>query len=123
MKTEYETIVKTGLTLQVDCPDPAMGRQSTPPPPMARVEGDRYPRGQHPRSGVIDTTTNYEEHPELFAERIPRFADIVGRERVVAGTDCGFGTFAGSGVVQPTICQAKLTSPAKGATIALGRLW
>jgi len=73
--------------------------------------------------GVIDTTTNYEEHPELFAERIPRFAGIVGRERVVAGTDCGFGTFAGFGAVQPTICQAKLTSSARGATIALGRLW
>ena len=49
--------------------------------------------------GVIDTTTNFVEHPELVAERIERYANLVGRERVIAGTDCGFATFAGFGAV------------------------
>ena len=68
--------------------------------------------------GVIDTTTNFVEHPELVAERIERFADIVGVERVVAGTDCGFGTFAGFGAVDPEIAYAKLAALAEGARIA-----
>ena len=62
------------------------------------------------------------EHPELVAERICRFADIVGRERVIAGTDCGFGTFAGFGAVHPPIAYAKLRSLAEGAAIATKRL-
>jgi 5-methyltetrahydropteroyltriglutamate--homocysteine methyltransferase len=73
--------------------------------------------------GVLDSTTNFVEHPELVAERICRFADIVGRERVIAGTDCGFSTFAGFGAVDPDIVYAKLTSMAEGARIASGRLW
>jgi 5-methyltetrahydropteroyltriglutamate--homocysteine methyltransferase len=73
--------------------------------------------------GVLDSTTNFVEHPELVAERICRFADIVGRERVIAGTDCGFSTFAGFGAVDPDIVYAKLAAMAAGARIASGRLW
>lgn len=73
--------------------------------------------------GVLDSTTNFIEHPELVAERICRFADIVGRERVMAGTDCGFSTFAGFGAVDPDIVYAKLMAMAEGAQIASERLW
>jgi len=73
--------------------------------------------------GVIDSTTNFVEHPELVAERICRFADIVGRERVIAGSDCGFATFAGFGAVDGEIAYAKLATMAEGATIASDRLW
>ena len=72
--------------------------------------------------GVVDTTTNFVEHPELVAERIARFVSIVGAERVIAGSDCGFGTFAGFGAVDPEIAYAKLTSLAEGAALASSRL-
>jgi len=72
--------------------------------------------------GVVDTTTNFVEHPELVAQRIERFTDIVGSERVVAGSDCGFGTFAGFGAVDPEIAYAKLASLAEGARLASSRL-
>ncbi len=71
--------------------------------------------------GVIDTTTNFVEHPELVAERISRFVDIVGPERVIAGTDCGFATFAGFGVVDAEIAWAKLASLVEGAAISTRR--
>ena len=73
--------------------------------------------------GVLATTTNYVEHPQLVAERLERFAHIVGRERVMAGTDCGFGTFAGFGPVEPDIAYLKLLSLVEGAQIASRRLW
>ena len=73
--------------------------------------------------GVLATTTNYIEHPHLVAERLERFAQIVGRERVMAGTDCGFGTFAGFGPVEPEIAYLKLRSLVEGAEIASRRLW
>jgi 5-methyltetrahydropteroyltriglutamate--homocysteine methyltransferase len=73
--------------------------------------------------GVIDSVSNFIEHPELVAERICRYAGIVGRERVIAGTDCGFGTFAGAGAVHPPIAYAKLAALAEGAAIATRRLW
>jgi len=73
--------------------------------------------------GVLDTSTNYVEHPDLVAERICRFADIVGRERVIAGSDCGFGTFAGYGKLDPDISFKKLQAMAEGAAIASKRLW
>jgi 5-methyltetrahydropteroyltriglutamate--homocysteine methyltransferase len=65
--------------------------------------------------GVVDTTTNFVEHPELVAQRITRFTDIVGAERVIAGSDCGFGTFAGFGAVDPDVAYAKLGALAEGA--------
>jgi len=73
--------------------------------------------------GVLTTTTNYVEHPLLVAERIEKYAGIVGRERVIAGTDCGFGTFAGFGPVEPDIVYMKLGSLVEGARIASQRLW
>ena len=73
--------------------------------------------------GVIDSTTNFVEHPRLVAQRILRFTDIVGRERVIAGTDCGFATFAGFGAVDEDIVYAKLTAMAEGSAIASSTLW
>jgi 5-methyltetrahydropteroyltriglutamate--homocysteine methyltransferase len=73
--------------------------------------------------GVIDSTTNFVEHPELVAERICRFAEIVGRERVMAGSDCGFSTFAGFGAVDEDIVYAKMGAMSDGARIASERLW
>lgn len=68
--------------------------------------------------GVVDTTTNFVEHPEAVAQRLDRFVDIVGSDRVIAGSDCGFGTFAGFGAVDPEIAYAKLGALAEGAAIA-----
>lgn len=73
--------------------------------------------------GVLDSTSNFIEHPELVAQRIETFADIVGRERVIAGSDCGFGTFAGYGKMDPDIVFEKLRVQAEGAAIASSRLW
>jgi 5-methyltetrahydropteroyltriglutamate--homocysteine methyltransferase len=73
--------------------------------------------------GVLDSSSNYVEHPELVAQRIERFADAVGRERVIAGTDCGFGTFAAYSKVDPAIAFKKLRALAQGAAIASKRLW
>ena len=193
MKTEYETIVASGLDLQLDCPDLALSRHmlfqdlsddeflkianmhvealnhalSNVPKEKFRVhicwgnyEGPhccdigmdkvfstlmstdaRYllfetsnPRHAHEWAvfrdrkaeipedkvlvpGVVDTTTNFVEHPQLVAQRIERFVDIVGADRVIAGSDCGFGTFAGYGAVDPTIAYAKLEALAEGANL------
>lgn len=197
MRVEYEEIVRAGFTLQIDCPDLAMGRHSrfkhlddaqflecaaihvdalneavkdipadrmrlhvcwgnyegphTHDIPLQKIlpllfrvkpaalliEGAN-PRHEHewevwtrhhlPEDkvlvpGVIDTSTNYVEHPELVAQRILRFASAVGRERIVAGTDCGMGTFAGFGPVHPQIAWAKLRSLTAGAALASARLW
>lgn len=73
--------------------------------------------------GVIDTTTNYIEHPEAIAQRICQLAKLVGREQVIAGTDCGFGSVAGFSSVDPDIAYAKLGALAQGAAIASTRLW
>jgi len=192
MKAEYETIVASGLDLQLDCPDLALSRHmlfndlsdeefikvaashvealnhalSDIPAEKVRVhicwgnyEGphvcdipmskmfdtlmstkSRYvlfetsnPRHGHEWSvfadrkadipddkvlvpGVVDTTTNFVEHPELVSQRIQRFTDIVGHERVIAGSDCGFGTFAGFGTVDPDIAYAKLSALSEGAS-------
>jgi 5-methyltetrahydropteroyltriglutamate--homocysteine methyltransferase len=73
--------------------------------------------------GLLTSTSNYVEHPDLIAQRICQFADMVGRERVLAGTDCGFGTFAGIGKMDADISYAKLASLAEGARRASARLW
>ncbi len=197
MRPEYEAIVKSGLILQVDCPDLGMGRHirfrdaddneflrnaalqvealnhalanvpadrvrlhicwgnyegpHTRDIPLAKVlptllkvkpmglliEGAN-PRHEHEYElfrdtklpddkvlvpGVLDTTTNFVEHPELVSQRIRRYADLVGRERVMAGTDCGFGHFAGFGAVLPVICWAKMQSLTEGARLASKKLW
>ena len=99
------------------------GRQSAP---RARVEG--VARCRHPQDkvlvpGVLNSTSNYIEHPELVADRICRYADIVGRERVIAGTDCGMSTSAGFPKVDPDIGWAKYGAMAEGARLASERLW
>jgi 5-methyltetrahydropteroyltriglutamate--homocysteine methyltransferase len=73
--------------------------------------------------GVLDSSTNYIEHPELVAERIGRYARLVGRENVIAGTDCGFGTWVGQAAVDPRVAWAKLASMAEGARLASREFW
>ena len=73
--------------------------------------------------GVLDSVNNFIEHPRLVAQRLLTYANIVGRDRVMAATDCGFGTFAGFGAIHPPICYAKLASMAEGAKIASETLW
>ena len=194
MREEYETIVASGLDLQLDCPDLALSRHmlfsdlsdsefikiaeshmealnhalKNVPSEKVRIhicwgnyEGPHVcdidmnkvfgtlmkanaqytlfetsnPRHAHEWTvfrdrkneipddkilvpGVVDTTTNFIEHPELVAERINKFVNIVGKERVIAGSDCGFGTFAGFGAVDPDIAFAKLESLSEGAKLA-----
>lgn len=197
MRAEYEEIVKSGLLLQLDCPDLAMGRHSRfkhldeaaflknveiqvealnhalanipadrvrmhvcwgnyegphthdiPLPkilplvlkakPMAFLLEGANPRHNHEWEvwkthklpddkilipGVVETTCNFVEHPEVVAQRILRYAEVVGRDRILAGSDCGFGTFAGFGPVHPSIGWMKLKSLAEGARIASKKLW
>lgn len=83
-----------------------------------RDRAREIPEGKVLVPGVVDTTTNFVEHPALVAERLGRFAAIVGPDRVIAGSDCGFGTFAGFGAVDPEIAWAKLATLAEGARLA-----
>jgi 5-methyltetrahydropteroyltriglutamate--homocysteine methyltransferase len=73
--------------------------------------------------GVLDSTTHVSEHPQLVAPRIARDTDLVGYEKVVAGVDCGFATFAGAPTVVPTIAWAKLGALGEGARLASQKLW
>jgi 5-methyltetrahydropteroyltriglutamate--homocysteine methyltransferase len=196
MREEYETIVREGFFLQLDCPDLAMSRHTgyqdmaeadflkiaaanvealnaatanIPPEKMrmhicwGNYEGPHdhdialekvidivlgarpatilfeaaNPRHQHEwkvwddakipdhkilAPGMIDTCSNYVEHPELIVQRIERFAGIVGADRVIASTDCGFGTFAGYGKIDPDVTWKKLRALREGADIAGARL-
>jgi 5-methyltetrahydropteroyltriglutamate--homocysteine methyltransferase len=83
----------------------------------------RLPDGKVIIPGVLDSVSNAVEHPRVVADRIVRFANVVGRERVIAGTDCGFATFAASAIVHPTIAWAKLRSLTEGARLASEELW
>jgi 5-methyltetrahydropteroyltriglutamate--homocysteine methyltransferase len=83
----------------------------------------KLPPGKLIIPGVLDSTTNFIEHPELVAERIGRYARLVGRENVIAGTDCGFGTWVGQAAVDPDIVWAKLASLAEGARLVSKELW
>jgi 5-methyltetrahydropteroyltriglutamate--homocysteine methyltransferase len=197
MREEYEMIANSGLLLQLDCPDLAMGRHTrfknladdqflrnaelqieALNHALARIPADRVrlhvcwgnyegshvhdmdcmkifpialkakskallieaanPRHEHeweawtrinlPEDkvlipGVIGSNTNYVEHPEVVAQRLLRYANILGRERVIAGTDCGFGTFAGFGAVYPAFCWMKMRSLTEGARLASKKLW
>ena len=88
------------------------------------LERHPLPDGMLFLPGVIDTTTNVVEHPEVVAERIARAVEAVGdRTRVIASTDCGFGTFAGSENVAESVVWAKLAALVEGAALATGRLW
>jgi 5-methyltetrahydropteroyltriglutamate--homocysteine methyltransferase len=86
-------------------------------------EDVKLPEGKVIVPGVLDSTTNYIEHPELVAQRIMRYADVVGRSNVIAGSDCGFATFAAFVPVDPQITWAKLGAMAEGARLASQRLW
>jgi 5-methyltetrahydropteroyltriglutamate--homocysteine methyltransferase len=89
----------------------------------AMWEDVKLPEGKVLIPGVLDSTTNFIEHPELVAQRIQRYANLVGRENVIAGSDCGFSTGAGFGSVDPRIVWAKLGAMAEGAAIASKKLW
>jgi 5-methyltetrahydropteroyltriglutamate--homocysteine methyltransferase len=86
-------------------------------------ESIRLPAGKILVPGVIGANTNYVEHPEVVAQRIVRYAGVVGKERVIAGADCGFGTFAGFGSVYPPFCWMKMKALSEGARLASARLW
>ena len=83
----------------------------------------RLPEGKVLIPGVVDSTTNYIEHPDLVAQRVARLARLVGRENVIAGTDCGFGTWVGMARVDPQVVWAKLGALAEGARRASAQLW
>jgi 5-methyltetrahydropteroyltriglutamate--homocysteine methyltransferase len=197
MRTEYEAIAAAGVTVQLDCPDLAMGRHSA----YAGMDGKQfrervalnidalnhavrnipaeglrmhlcwgnYPGPHHhdvdlaeiielvwrakPRTvlfeaanprhahewrlfetvpvpddkilcpGVIEPQSNYIEHPELVAQRIERYANVVGRDRVMAGVDCGFSVHVGMQGIDPDVAWAKLGALAQGAELATSRLW
>jgi len=197
MRHEYETVAKAGITLQIDCPDLAMGRHiqyanlgldefrkrarmhvdalnhalSRIPPEQLRMhlcwgnyEGPHHcdvplgdiidivflarpsaisleaanPRHAHEWTlfervklppgkvlipGVIESKSNFIEHPELIAQRIARYAKLVGRENVIAGSDCGYGTWVGQAAVDPDVVWAKLKALAEGAWIASKQFW
>ncbi len=83
----------------------------------------KLPGGMVLIRGVIDSCTNYVEHPELVAERIVRLARLVGPDNLMAGSDCGFGTFASGGNVVPSVVWSKLESLAEGAKLASSQLF
>jgi 5-methyltetrahydropteroyltriglutamate--homocysteine methyltransferase len=87
------------------------------------INENKLPPGKILIPGVLDTTTNYIEHPELVAQRLLRYAKLVGRENIMAGADCGFGTFAGTPMVHPDIVYAKLAAMVEGARLASQELW
>jgi 5-methyltetrahydropteroyltriglutamate--homocysteine methyltransferase len=197
MRGEYEAIAAAGVTVQVDCPDLAMGRHiqyadlsvgefrkrarlhvealnhalAAIPPERVRMhlcwgnyEGPHHcdvplaeiidiafsarpatisfeaanPRHAHEWSlfervklpegkiiipGVIESKSNFIEHPELIAQRIARYANLVGRDNVIAGSDCGFGTWVGQAAVDPDVVWAKLSAMAEGARLATKQFW
>jgi 5-methyltetrahydropteroyltriglutamate--homocysteine methyltransferase len=83
----------------------------------------KLPDGRYVIPGVLDSTTNIVEHPEVVADRPIQYAEVVGRDNVMAGTDCGFGTTAGRDVVVPSVTWAKFRSQAHGGAIASQHLW
>jgi 5-methyltetrahydropteroyltriglutamate--homocysteine methyltransferase len=83
----------------------------------------KLPDGKVLIPGVIESKSNFIEHPELIAQRIGRYADLVGRENVIAGSDCGYGTWVGQAAVDPDVVFAKLAAMAEGARIASRRYW
>ena len=86
-------------------------------------ESVKLPEGKTLIPGVIESKSNFIEHPELVAQRIGRYASLVGRENVIAGSDCGYGTWVGQAAVDPDVVWAKLAAMAEGARIATGLFW
>ena len=89
----------------------------------ALFETVKLPEGKRLIPGVIESKSNFIEHPELIAQRISRYANLVGRENVMAGSDCGFGTWVGQAAVDPDVVWAKMAAMAEGARIATDRFW
>jgi 5-methyltetrahydropteroyltriglutamate--homocysteine methyltransferase len=83
----------------------------------------KLPDGKLLMPGVIESKSNFIEHPELIAQRIGHYAKLVGRENVVAGSDCGYGTWVGQAAVDPDVVFAKLAAMAEGARIATKQFW
>jgi 5-methyltetrahydropteroyltriglutamate--homocysteine methyltransferase len=197
MRVEYEAIAASGVMVQIDCPDLAMGRHiqyadlsiddfrkrarlhiealnhalAAIPPEQVRMhlcwgnyEGPHHcdvpladiidvvftaraatisfeaanprhaheytlfervklPEGKTIIPGVIESKSNFIEHPELIAQRIARYANLVGRDNVIAGSDCGFGTWVGQAAVDPDVVWAKLAAMAEGARLATKQFW
>ncbi len=86
-------------------------------------EDVKLPEDKYVIPGVLDSTTNVVEHPEAVAQRLVQYANVVGRDKVQAGTDCGFGTIAGMNVVVPSVVWAKFRAMSEGAELASNRLW
>ena len=115
MDTVFSTLMKSrSRHLLFETSNPRHGHEWT----VFRDRRNEMPDDKILVPGVVDTTTNFVEHPELVAQRIDRFVNIVGADRVLAGSDCGFGTFAGFGAVDPEIAYAKLKALSDGAAIA-----
>jgi 5-methyltetrahydropteroyltriglutamate--homocysteine methyltransferase len=83
----------------------------------------KLPEGKTIVPGVIESKSTFIEHPELIAQRIARYANLVGRDNVIAGSDCGFGTWVGQAVVDPDVVWAKLAAIAEGARLATKQFW
>ena len=112
MDTMFETLMSAKARYVLfETSNPRHGHEWT----VFKDRKSEIPDGKVLVPGVVDTTTNFVEHPDLVAQRIERFVDIVGAERVIAGSDCGFGTFAGFGAVDPEIAYAKLGALSEGA--------
>ena len=90
---------------------------------MGSVETRKLPDGKVLIPGVIESKSNFIEHPEVIANRISNYARLVGRENVIAGSDCGYGTWVGQAAVDPDIVWAKFASLTEGARIASDRFW
>ena len=89
----------------------------------ALFESVKVPDGKVLIPGVIESKSNFIEHPELIAQRIARYANLIGRENVIAGSDCGYGTWVGQAAVDPDVVWAKFAAMAEGARIATRQFW
>ena len=89
----------------------------------AVFETVKVPEGKVLIPGVLESKSNFIEHPQLIAQRIGRYANLVGREHVMLGTDCGYGTWVGQAAVDPGVVWAKMASLAEGARLASRELW
>ncbi|WP_299547174.1 cobalamin-independent methionine synthase II family protein [uncultured Tateyamaria sp.] len=117
MNTVFPTLMSTKARyLLFETSNPRHAHEWT----VFRDRKTEIPDGKVLVPGVVDTTTNFVEHPQVVAQRIERFTGIVGLDRVIAGSDCGFGTFAGFGSVDPEIAYAKLTALSEGAAMVKG---
>ncbi len=119
MDTMFPTLMKAkARTLLFETSNPRHAHEWT----VFRDRKNEIPDDRILMPGVVDTTTNFIEHREVVAQRVERFAQIVGADRVIAGSDCGFGTFAGYGSVDPEIAYAKLKAMSEGAALASARV-